>query len=80
MDNAMHIRTRVLPGSRIEVDAPGLPEGEEVDVFLVASGAKDRSHPSILEFLDSLPPGPRSYPTWEEVEKHFQEERESWDR
>ena len=35
---------------------------------------------SVLEFLDALPPGPRSAPTWEEIERQFQEERDAWDR
>jgi hypothetical protein len=33
-----------------------------------------------LEFLEALPPGPRSYPTWEEIERRIQEERDAWDR
>ncbi len=35
---------------------------------------------SVLEFLDALPPGPRSAPTWDEIERRFQEERAAWDR
>ena len=35
---------------------------------------------SVLEFLDALPPGPRSPPTWDEIERRFQEERDAWDR
>ena len=35
---------------------------------------------SVLEFLDALPPGPRSAPTWDEIERRFQEERNAWDR
>jgi hypothetical protein len=30
--------------------------------------------------LDSLPPGPRSAPTWDEIERQFREERGAWDR
>jgi hypothetical protein len=36
--------------------------------------------PSVLEFLDALPPGPRSAPTWDEIERQFREERDAWDR
>jgi hypothetical protein len=35
---------------------------------------------SVLDYLDSLPPGPRSAPTWEEIERRFQGERDGWDR
>jgi hypothetical protein len=35
---------------------------------------------SVLEFLDALPPGPRSAPTWDEIERQFREERDEWER
>jgi len=38
------------------------------------------NRPSVVEFLASLPPGPRSYATWEEFEKSFQQERDAWER
>jgi hypothetical protein len=34
----------------------------------------------VLDYLDSLPAGPRSAPTWDEVERAFQSERDSWER
>ena len=36
--------------------------------------------PPLIAWLRSLPPGPRSADTWEEVERIFQQERDSWDR
>ncbi len=33
---------------------------------------------SVVEFLDSSPPGPRSAPTWDEIEQQFSEERDAW--
>jgi hypothetical protein len=33
----------------------------------------------VLDFLDSLPAGPRSAPSWEEFERAFQAERDSWE-
>jgi hypothetical protein len=35
MQSALHITTKVLPGSRIEIQLPDLTEGQEVDVFIV---------------------------------------------
>ncbi len=32
--STLHFTTTVLPGSRIEITAPGLKEGTPVDVFL----------------------------------------------
>jgi hypothetical protein len=77
---ALHITARVQSGSKIEITAPELQEGQDVDVFLVARPSETPSRPSVLEFLDALPPGPRSAPTWDEVDRQFQEERDAWDR
>jgi hypothetical protein len=76
---ALHLMARVQPGNKIEITAPDLKEGQEFDVFLIPR-APERPRRSVLEFLDSLPPGPRSAPTWEEIERRFQEERDAWDR
>jgi hypothetical protein len=37
---------------------------------------------SMWEFLQTLPPGPspRAFPTWEEYERHLQEEKDAWER
>jgi hypothetical protein len=35
---------------------------------------------SVLEFLESLPPGPRAFKTWEEYEQHLREEKDAWER
>ena len=78
--SALHVTARVQAGNRIEISAPGLQEGDDVDVYLVPRASETASRRSVLEFLDSLPSGPRSAPTWEEVERRFQEERDAWDR
>ena len=76
-----HFTAQVLPGGRIEIPASGLAEGQTVDVVVVPrAGAGPPKAQSLKEFFDSLPPGPRSAPTWEEFERQFQEERNAWDR
>lgn len=78
---ALHTTARVQSGNRIEITAPELKEGQDVDVFLIPRPSATY-HPrrSVLEFLDSLPPGPRSAPTWDEIERQFQAERDAWER
>jgi hypothetical protein len=71
--------TGVVTNGVVVPNSP-LPEGAKVEVTVVSSELSERRSMSIVEFLESLPPGPRSYPTWEEFEKAFQEERDSWDR
>ncbi len=77
---ALHVRTEVLPGHRIEITTPELKEGESVDVFLVVSEPSDQRRSSISEFLAALPPGPRQFKTAEEVNEYLRQERDSWDR
>jgi hypothetical protein len=77
----LHVTTKVLPGKRIEISAAELSEGQDVEVTItpVAQPAPPRRQ-GIMEFIRSLPPGPRSAQTWEEVERQFQEERDAWER
>jgi hypothetical protein len=77
---ALHTTARVQPGSKIEITAYELKEGQDIDVFLIPRAAEAVPRRSLLEFLDSLPPGPRSAPTWDEVERGFQGERDAWER
>ncbi len=78
MQSALRMETTVLPGHRLEISAPELPVGAKVEVIVVLPERPQRM--SMLEFVKSLPPGPRAFPTWEEYEKHLQEEKDAWER
>jgi hypothetical protein len=86
MQAALKLKTRVLPGHRVEFASPELPEGAEVEIFVAlpenAAQAADTSKifASALDYLDSLPPIHRTPEEWEQIEREFQEERNSWDR
>jgi hypothetical protein len=80
LEAALHVTARVQAGSKIEISAPELKEGQDVENFLIPRSPKTESGRSVLEFLDSLPPGPRSAPTWEDLDRQFQSERDAWDR
>jgi hypothetical protein len=77
---ALHTTASVQPGNKIEVTALELAVGQAVDVFLIPRPAESSAGRTILELLDSLPQGPRSAATWDEVERQFQQERDAWDR
>jgi hypothetical protein len=79
MFTTVRLRTTVQPGHRIEVVSPELPEGEAVELIVVLGRASGGAG-GVLDFLDALPPGPRSYSSWEEVDRQFQRERDAWDR
>jgi hypothetical protein len=66
---ALHLTARVRPGNKIEITAPDLQEGHEIDVFLIPRPLEAPPRPSAIEYLDSLPDGPRSAPTWDEIER-----------
>ena len=64
----------------LEVTDPQLPEGATVDILVVFREKSLGKFGSALEFLHSLPPGPRAFKTWEEYEQHLREEKDSWER
>jgi hypothetical protein len=82
MQTTLRMETTVLPGHRLEISNPELPDGATVEVIVVVPEQLKPGRMSMLEFLETLPPGPspRCYPTWEEYERHLQEEKNSWER
>jgi len=80
MQSIVRMQTIVLPGHRVEVSDPGLPEGSKVEVIVVLGNGTKPKFASALEFLESLPVGPRAFDTWEEYEQFLREEKDSWER
>lgn len=83
MQSAMKLTTTVLPGRRIEFSAPELIEGEEVELIVMRSEQEPVSvqefQSSLLDFLHTVPPGPRPYATWDEYDRALQEEKDAWE-
>ncbi len=69
----------IVKNGVIVPNAP-LPEGAKVEVVAILPETPQPKFSSALDFLESLPPGPRAFKTWEEYEQHLREERNSWDR
>jgi hypothetical protein len=80
MQTALRLETMVMPGHRLEISAPELPEGAKVEVIVLLPEQAEPRRISMLDFLESLPPGPRAFPTWEEYERHLREEKDAWER
>ena len=78
MPSTLRVKTRVLPGHRIELTAPDLREGETVEVLLIVDRPAEGEAISMAALLATLPPGPRSAGSWEEIEQRLREERDSW--
>jgi hypothetical protein len=62
------------------VSDPQLPEGQAVDVVVSVPGPASNAGGSMLDLIGSMPAGPRSAATWEELERDLERERASWDR
>lgn len=75
----LHIKARVQSGHQIVIPAEGFHVGQDVDITVQPAKSENAAPPDdILAFIDSLPPGPRSGKTWEEVERNFRKERDAW--
>ena len=77
MQKALHIRTTVQPGGKIEIVDQELTEGESVDVVVSPASAVARR--SVVDILAEAP-GHRLFKTGKEVDDYIKEERASWDR
>src|SRR5690349_6780965 len=80
MQTAFRLEATVLPGHRLEITAPELPEGATVEVIVVLPSQPQPPRVSMLDFLATLPPGPLLFKTPEEANRYLQEERDSWER
>ena len=77
MQETLHIRAIVQPGSRIDIVNGQLHEGEEVDVVVSpASSAKRRSAVDILNEA----PGHLIFKTSADVAAYLTPEKQSWGR
>ena len=77
MQQALHIRTTVQPGGKIEIVDQWLPVGEAVEV--VISPVPAQSTRSAWHII-SEGPGQRLFKSAKQVDDYITEERASWDR
>lgn len=76
MTTEVHLQTKVLPGHKIVVTDPALPEGVSVSVTVKLNTTT--SETSGLDFLESLPAS-RLYASAAQAEEALRQERDSWD-
>ena len=77
MQKALHIRTTVLPGGKVEIIDQNLPVGEDVDVVVSPASAVERR--SAVDILNEAPGG-LVFKTAGDVAAYLKEEKESWSR
>jgi hypothetical protein len=69
----------VLRGNKIEISAPGLREGESVDVVVFPALSSPPRHRSALQIIEALQ-GHRLFESTEDVDRYLKQERGAWDR
>jgi hypothetical protein len=74
---AIRLRTTILPGHRVEVSSPELPEGRTATVLILLDEPPSDKRP-LREVLGDYQGG-GLFRTAEEVENYLRAERESWD-
>ena len=77
MQKVLHLKTKVLPGGKIEIVHRELPVGKSVDV--VVRHSSESAHRSAVDILAEAP-GRRLFKTDAEVESYLKGERASWER
>jgi hypothetical protein len=77
MSPSFEIQTTVLPGHRIEVETPDIPEGQEVTVVVLTSAGPPKRR--LNEILADYQGG-QLFRSADEVDAYLRAERESWDK
>ncbi|AFY72057.1 hypothetical protein Pse7367_3834 (plasmid) [Thalassoporum mexicanum PCC 7367] len=80
MQTAIHVKTKVLPGNRVEITLPAHTTAKMVDVFVVLPEQllEETQTLSILEIIENVR-GKIKYRSAEDIDRQIQAERDSWD-
>ena len=79
MTKALQVKTTVLPGHRIEIQSPELPEGTAATVIVVLDEAAQSPKLPWSEIVKGYPGG-KLFKTAKEVDDYIREERDSWEK
>ena len=80
MQSALKLTATVLPGKRVEFTSPELTEGECVEVIVLTKETQPEveAKQGVWDFVQSLPPSTLTAEDWVNIEREFQEDRNSW--
>lgn len=79
MGTVIHTRAVVGPDGTVEIRAPELMPGQEVEVTVEVQAEAVEKKRRAIEYLATMP-GHLVFKTAEEVDAYIREERDSWDR
>jgi hypothetical protein len=82
MPTTIHVRTTVLPGGKVEVEVPGATAGQAVEVVVTVPDPVPADKPpmGIYDLIMSFKPSSKTAEEWEQFDREFQAEKDSWDR
>jgi hypothetical protein len=78
MQSAIHIKTKVTQGRKIELELPQANVGEDVDVFVILSEPVQSQPTDVLELIAEIH-SHRDPASSKELDQYLQTERDSWD-
>ena len=78
MGTVIHTRAVVRSDGSIEIRAPELTPGQEVEITIEAQ-AEPEEKKHVIDIIKNLP-GHLEFQTAEDVDAYIHEERDSWDR
>ncbi len=75
----VRVKTKVLPGGKIEISAPELIAGQEATIVVTVEDTKpdEQPHDHVIDVLKRLT-GHQLFNSAEEVDAYIREERDSW--
>lgn len=80
MQSAIHLKTKILPGRKIELEVPQATEGEDVEVIVIMPSPRpSQSRPSVIDILDEIHRRRPYGLSTEEIDSSLQAERDAWD-
>lgn len=79
MNAELHFTATIQPGNRVEIPTDQFAVGQVVEVIVKQQTDDLRKQP-VLDFILKNRGPLRSYPSWEEMEREFQAERDAWDQ
>ena len=75
----VRMKTKVLPGGKIEISAPELIAGQEATIVVTVEDTMLNGHSHVIDLLKNVA-GHQLFSGAEEIDTYIREERESWDR
>lgn len=79
MDSTIHIKTKILPGKKVEIEIPQGLVGQEVEVFVVFPEQINSPSRCALDIINQAGNKQKLFQSAAQVDQYLKEERDSWE-